>query len=308
MARSFVLSWQLPQTDTLNGVLTGFNIFVQENETGSVYHNTSYNTSIVLNYLHPFYTYHCSVAAVTISAGPFSEVTTVKTSQAGKSIAITFRMLCFSVAPSGPPTYLSLSSMSPNTINISWSPPLTDQWNGIIQYYEIKIHITETLEYLNFQTPNLFLALNDMHPYYTYIVSVAAVTIETGPFSSSQSITTPQDGKIWSLVAVVISLLLLVPTGPPQNLSVNVLSSSSLYILWDHILQTEQNGMILSYTVTVFEENTNTTFGQWSISDLHITVNNLHPHYTYIVYVAGSTVVGSGPSATYEAQTLQAGT
>ena len=40
--------------------------------------------SFVFNNLHPFYTYYCAVAAVTVSVGPFSNVTTVQTAQDGK--------------------------------------------------------------------------------------------------------------------------------------------------------------------------------------------------------------------------------
>ena len=54
--------------------------------------------------------------------------------------------------------------------------------------------------------------------------------------------------------------------------------------------------------------NTNYTFGNWNnITDLQITINNLHPFYNYTVFVAGSTIIGTGPFATSEIQTHQAG-
>ena len=86
LSRSFILSWQLPLSGSLNGVLTGFRIAIMENQTGNVFYNSTYNTSFTLNNLHPFHTYHCAVAAVTVSVGPFSDVTTVQTAQDGKSI------------------------------------------------------------------------------------------------------------------------------------------------------------------------------------------------------------------------------
>ena len=53
----------------------------------------------------------------------------------------------------------------------------------------------ETSQTLYFQTSDTSISLNDVHPHYTYTVVVAAVTIAIGPFSTEQSITTPQDGN-----------------------------------------------------------------------------------------------------------------
>lgn len=63
----------------------------------------------------------------------------------------------------------------------------------------------------------------------------------------------------------------------------------------------------MSYTVTIFDVISNSTFGIWNSMSLHITVNHLHPYYDYIISVAGSTFVGTGPSLTHKIQTLQAG-
>ena len=92
--------------------------------------------------------------------------------------------------------YVSLNAISSRVVNITWTPPPNDQRNGIIQYYQIKVFIAETSEYFNIQTANFSLTLTDLHPDYTYTVSIAAVTIGTGPFSTIQSVTTPEDGKL----------------------------------------------------------------------------------------------------------------
>lgn len=73
-----------------------------------------------------------------------------------------------------------------------------DEINGIIQYYAIKLYETETSLYYMYQTSNISLFVNALHPYYTYSVSVAAVTVGTGPYSNVVSFTTLQDSKQFS--------------------------------------------------------------------------------------------------------------
>ena len=105
-------------------------------------------------------------------------------------------LLYFSiVASSSPPRLLVVTAMNSHSINISWSPPPLDKVNGIIQYYFVNISVMETSQTLYFQTTDTSVSLNDVHPHYTYTVVVAAVTIAIGPFSTEQSITTPQDGN-----------------------------------------------------------------------------------------------------------------
>ena len=106
------------------------------------------------------------------------------------------KLLYFSiVAPSSPPRLLVITAMNSHSINISWSPPPMDKVNGIIQYYFLNITVIETSQTLYLQTSDTSVSLNDVHPHYTYTVVVAAVTIAIGPFSTEQSITTPQDGN-----------------------------------------------------------------------------------------------------------------
>ena len=106
------------------------------------------------------------------------------------------KLLYFSiVAPTSPPRLLVITAMNSHSINISWSPPPMDKVNGIIQYYFVNITVMETSQTLYFQTSDTSVSLNDAHPHYTYTVVVAAVTTAIGPFSTKQSITTPQDGK-----------------------------------------------------------------------------------------------------------------
>lgn len=83
-ASSFSLQWQSPPDMQLNGILIGYLVMVVEVNTGTTYTNLTSTPSIVIDSLHPYYTYICSVAAVTVTTGPFSENITVQTAQARK--------------------------------------------------------------------------------------------------------------------------------------------------------------------------------------------------------------------------------
>ena len=99
------------------------------------------------------------------------------------------------IAPSGPPQGLSAVASDPRTIRISWSQPLPEEQNGIIRRYTLNITTAETGQHIQLTTTNTTIAAENLHPYYNYRISVAAVTVATGPFSAVLSQQTPQDGK-----------------------------------------------------------------------------------------------------------------
>ena len=69
-----------------------------------------------------------------------------------------------------------------------------EKQNGIIQYYITNLTEVNTgsVNEITSVTPWLF--LTSLHPYYTYMLSFAAVTVAIGPFSAKYTITTPEDG------------------------------------------------------------------------------------------------------------------
>ena len=69
---SITLSWQPPLSDLQNGIIRSYHISVEELETGNILTFVTSNVErlLVVNLLHPFYTYNCSIAAYTIGLGP----------------------------------------------------------------------------------------------------------------------------------------------------------------------------------------------------------------------------------------------
>ena len=80
-----LLSWDLPEPAGRNGIVTGYTIRVHEVATGSVFlYNLTNHTDFLVESLHPYYDYECSVAAATVVGfGPLSDPVTIRTNESG---------------------------------------------------------------------------------------------------------------------------------------------------------------------------------------------------------------------------------
>lgn len=82
----FTLSWNHPPEEDWNGQIRHFFVNITEVNTGMQYELTTASNTVEINFLHPFYTYLCSVAAVTVSSGPYSTPVPVTTTSAGGNV------------------------------------------------------------------------------------------------------------------------------------------------------------------------------------------------------------------------------
>ena len=102
----------------------------------------------------------------------------------------------------------------------------------------------------------------------------------------------------------------IVPSGVPRDLVADVISSSAVNLSWQPLLPEQQNGLLIRYVVNVTTVETGERFELVSATD-QLTVNSLHPHWTYIfapTLVSGETSVGVGrPSLAVTASTLEDG-
>ena len=84
---TLVLSWQPPSPENQNGIIVHYKVNITEMETGRLLSFTAVNTTTLsVNMLHPFYTYTCIVAAVTVSIGPYSATVEVELPEDGKEV------------------------------------------------------------------------------------------------------------------------------------------------------------------------------------------------------------------------------
>ena len=97
--------------------------------------------------------------------------------------------------PSAPPETFNASSIDSSSLLLEWSPPSPGTENGIIQYYIVIVTEQETGMVFQYTPVDDSIMISSLHPYYTYVVTVAAVTvIGSGP-ANVLTIEMPEDGK-----------------------------------------------------------------------------------------------------------------
>ena len=67
--------WNPPELDQQNGIIHYYQILLDNAETLTTQKFTTTDIAIVLNDLHPYYTYTCRIAGVTIAPGVETTVT-----------------------------------------------------------------------------------------------------------------------------------------------------------------------------------------------------------------------------------------
>ena len=90
-----------------------------------------------------------------------------------------------------------------------------------------------------------------------------------------------------------IAFLPSVPSAPPRNLSVISVNSTTMMLSWDPPPFDQINGYIRHYVITVTELETILEF-QEEPTNTQVTLQSLHPYYTYTCRVAAVTT-GPGP-------------
>lgn len=98
--------------------------------------------------------------------------------------------------PAGAPQNVSVSPINSTALLISWQPPSTELQNGVIREYRINVTESETrlISYLSVGTI-MQTTVSNLHPYYSYQVSIAAVTVGIGLYSTEIAVQLPEAGK-----------------------------------------------------------------------------------------------------------------
>ena len=86
---SFILYWSAPPPEDHNGLIRHYIIRCTELDTGIMFQLLAVNvTERLVDSLHPFYSYTCAIAAVTVAEGPYSSSVTVATEQDGTACMV----------------------------------------------------------------------------------------------------------------------------------------------------------------------------------------------------------------------------
>ena len=105
--------------------------------------------------------------------------------------------------PDGAPLNPFGTVIDSRTLSFAWEPPVEEDRNGIIRQYRINIVEVDTGRQFEVVSTTTSISVSSLHPYYTYQWVVSAFTIGAGPYSTSQTISTPEDGKAKITVLVI---------------------------------------------------------------------------------------------------------
>ena len=94
----------------------------------------------------------------------------------------------------------------------------------------------------------------------------------------------------------VIVLISSVPSAPPQNVTGEAVNSTAIVVSWKPPPITEQNGIIILYTIRLLEVPTQRPLSYLREGQqMMLVIHSLHPYYDYECSVGAVTVVGSSP-------------
>lgn len=91
---------------------------------------------------------------------------------------------------------LMVVSSTSTSLTLSWSPPPQDQLNGVLRHYVVIVEELDSGRNLTLTSINSQIVLADLHPFYTYRVSVCSVTLGVGPCAYFQPVQLPQEGML----------------------------------------------------------------------------------------------------------------
>lgn len=99
------------------------------------------------------------------------------------------------IDPSASPNGLVVTSVGVDYAEVRWNAPDSTDHNGIIRFYILIFMEQETAMNFTLTSTSTRLIITTLHPFYTYNVTIAAVTISPGPFSEHLMFMTLEDGK-----------------------------------------------------------------------------------------------------------------
>ena len=215
-------------------------------------------------------------------------------------------------APSGPPLNISVDILSSSSMNVAWSPPMQELQNGIIVHYLVSIQTGDSKMTVETNVP--YLTIEELHPHYTYELSVAAVTVASGPFSNTTSFTMPQDGRLkcapnfFYFVSLCPSpILCSAPSSGPMLVEAVSQSPYNIELYWEPPSIEDQNGDIVSYYISFTHTLSGDEQTFETMADaLFFSEDSFHPYYTYSVSIHAVTVA-VGPGTTVNVTTMETG-
>ena len=99
-----------------------------------------------------------------------------------------------STVPSAPPQHLRQDAIDATSVTLNWQPPPEDDWNGLIRLYYVFVTELESGRSFTLNSTATNYRVHNLHPFYTYNFSVAAVTVAAGSISDNITLQTSEAG------------------------------------------------------------------------------------------------------------------
>lgn len=115
----------------------------------------------------------------------------------------------FLIVPSDVPLNVIAVSLNATHAMLSWDPPLPEHQNGPIGRYHITTTSTASDEELQDTSAENWITIGSLHPFYTYKFSIAAETVEVGPFTTPVTLQMPEAGQINSIPSLKLLIILI---------------------------------------------------------------------------------------------------
>jgi len=106
-----------------------------------------------------------------------------------------YKCSSFLIAPSAPPQGLKQVAIASTWVTLNWQPPPMKERNGNIRHYLVFVTELETQRSFTLNSTMSNYRVENLHPFYTYNIRIAAVTVATGSRSDAIFIQTLEDGK-----------------------------------------------------------------------------------------------------------------
>ena len=230
----------------------------------------------------------------------------------------------FLIVPSAPPLNVRGHSTSASSIRVDWhTVPVADQ-NGIILTYTVTYKALPggSPQRAVVSAPTIQVSLIGLMKYRNYRITVFASNAKgNGPTSQPIIVTTDQDGKLSKLLDSITQRITLpprivtgefcmwvylwinigfhiAPSAPPRNVRGHSTSATSIRVDWYTVPVADQNGIILTYTVTYKAlpgGGPHSAVVSAPITQARLT--GLMKYRKYRITVFASTAKGNGPTS-----------
>ena len=99
---------------------------------------------------------------------------------------------------------LTFSNLTDSSFHLEWqSLPPADQ-NGIIRHFLVNITEVDTGRQFQLTSLTNYILVGSLHPFYTYACTVAASTVDSGPYSPPLTVKTLEAGMFSLSVTLLV--------------------------------------------------------------------------------------------------------